>query len=156
MIPMTTPAPVPTPSPQIGASLVTYVLPPLSGKSWAILDAERECPSDCQTFRETGSLAHIAGGEVTHPKLHTLAPCSIFLSFVPQVPLWLPDCPCHSLFCLTRAYLSFSPVSRCLLFSRWPGWTALVGTIPASGAKHQGCPNGSSHSRAWPQRGCLC
>lgn len=65
MIPVTTPAPVPTPSPQIGASLVTYVLPPMSGKSWAILDAERECPSYCQTFRETGSLAQ-------SPAMHTL------------------------------------------------------------------------------------
>lgn len=88
----------------------------MSGKSCAVLDAERDCPSDCQTSRETGisgpvpCLAHTAGGEVTHPKLHSLSlsgPCSIFLSSVPQLPcdsLVVPG----PLFCLTGAYLSLS------------------------------------------------
>lgn len=34
MVPVTTPTPVP--SPQIGTPLVTYVLPPLGGKSHAV------------------------------------------------------------------------------------------------------------------------
>lgn len=71
-------------------------------------------------------------------------------------PLWLPSCPCPSVLPYWSLPLSFSPEPRCLLFSPGPGRTAHVDTIPVPGTYHQGWPHGSSHGRAWPQRGGLC
>lgn len=115
---MTTPAPAPAPSSQTGAPLVTYVLPAMAGKSGAVLDAERDCPSECQTARGTGSLAQApashplhSGGEVTIPSCIPQvcpSPCLVHLSVLwTAAPLWLPKCPFCALFCPTGACPSF-------------------------------------------------
>lgn len=132
-MPMTTPAPAP--SPQTGAPLVTYVLPPMAGKSCAVLDAERDWPSNCQTSIETGSPAQSHALHTLQVVKSPIPSCVpwLYRTLVPffclyRSSLWLPSCPCYPLFCLTGAYPSLSLLYPDACYSplglaRLPMWT---------------------------------